>query len=190
MLSRIAEKTNPSLDTTFTRVSEYGRWIIFKDPVVTTQLRYTHLTGTGTLITEFEAYHVDQNRRSTMAASTTGGANVAMNAGDDYLPSAWGAATNLSSTGYQFNNSWVATDMGVARSANRAVISEYGNRTSAFKIQYKLAGVWTDAYTGATIGPWKTVTFPAVTAQEWRLLFTGGTAGTGPIIYEFSLYRD
>ena len=70
-------------------------------------------------------------------------------------------------------------------------MTEYGNRTQGYRIEYWNGSSWQTAFTGTTIGgsnsaP-KTVNFPPVTGSKARIYFTAGT--NTPIIYEFEVYN-
>ncbi|THF80753.1 discoidin domain-containing protein [Cohnella fermenti] len=98
--------------------------------------------------------------------------------------------TNWQAAAGQFAGEWLEVDWGTNLTFNKAVISEYGNRTTGFRIEVWNGASWQTAYTGTTIGPAAssplTVTFAAVTGSKARLIFTGGSSQ--PIIYEFGLY--
>jgi len=104
-----------------------------------------------------------------------------------------GAATNWQAASGRYANEWLQVDFGSTTTFNTAVISEYGHRTTGFRVEYWNGTGWATAYTGTTIGDYGsplTVTFPAVTTSKARLYFTGGT-DFQPIIYEFELlYRN
>src|SRR5581483_117 len=88
--------------------------------------------------------------------------------------------------GTAFESQWLEVDLGVATTIDACTISEYGDRTAGFRIDYAHAGVWQTAYTGTTIGASLTVTFPRVAADKVRLVFTQGSFT--PIIFELALY--
>jgi len=84
-----------------------------------------------------------------------------------------------------FANQWVEIDFGKDSTFSQATISEYGARTTGYRIEYLNGSTWKTAYTGTGIGASSTVTFPAVTGRKARLYFTSGI--DTPIIYEASL---
>ena len=97
------------------------------------------------------------------------------------------AATNWQSASTGFSNQWLRINFGASTTFDKVVLSEYGNRTSGFRIEYSFDGIsWQTAYTGTTIGTSNTITFTAVTGKMARIFFTGGTST--PIIYEFEIY--
>ena len=95
--------------------------------------------------------------------------------------------TNWQGAGWaNFANQWLEVDFGRKTSFSRATLSEYGNRTSAYRLEYWDGASWIPAYYGTTIGTSKTITFPMVTASRARIYFVSGSFT--PIIYEFGLY--
>lgn len=109
----------------------------------------------------------------------------APNAFDVNTISAWQAAPG------PFNGDWLEVDFGAATTFNSVQLTEYGNRTSGYRIEYWDGSTWLTAYTGTTIGdnatP-KAVSFSAVTGSKARIYFTSGIYT--PIIYEFEIYND
>lgn len=95
----------------------------------------------------------------------------------------WQAAQNEA-----FGGSWLEVDFGTETTFNQVVLSEYGNRTTGFRIEYWSGGAWLTAYSGTTIGdhppPFR---FPPVTGTKARLYLTAG-AHT-PIVYEFEVHN-
>ncbi|MEO6187317.1 MAG: discoidin domain-containing protein [Ginsengibacter sp.] len=92
-------------------------------------------------------------------------------------------------SGSKFSSQWLKVYFTNNTVFNKVILSEYGNRTTGYKIQYSSNGSsWSTAYTGTTIGTSKTVSFPAVTGKYARILFTSGNFT--PIIYEFQIYYD
>ena len=91
-------------------------------------------------------------------------------------------------SGSNFSSQWLQVYFGTNTKFNKVVLSEYGNRTTGYRIEYSSNGsTWQTAYTGTTIGTSKTVTFTAVTAKYARIKFTAGSLT--PIIYEFEIYN-
>lgn len=68
---------------------------------------------------------------------------------------------------------------------NSVDISEYGNRTGSFRIEYWANG-WKTAYSGYGIGSNATINFPPVTGTGARIRFVSGSYT--PISYEFGVY--
>jgi hypothetical protein len=97
------------------------------------------------------------------------------------------ASTNWQSSGGQgFANQWLRINFGASTTFDKVVLSEYGNRTSGFRIEYSNDGInWQTAHTGTTIGNSSTISFSAVTGTMARLFFTSGS--NTPIIYEFEI---
>ncbi|MFC5407552.1 discoidin domain-containing protein [Cohnella soli] len=141
------------------------------------------------IIYEFEVYDDPSpiNLAHTKTFSSSSDLNASQSADkafDQLLP------TNWQSDGSGFSGQWLAVDFGDNRTFNTAVLNEFGNRTSGYRIEYWNGSSWLTAYTGTTIGDYnayKLVTFPAVTGSKARLYFTSGTGS--PIIYEFELYN-
>ena len=89
--------------------------------------------------------------------------------------------------GSSFDGQWLAVDFDETIQFDSVRISEYGDRTSGFRIEYSNDNVnWETAYTGSVIGSNRTVTFPEATGRYARIYFTSGTFT--PIIYEFEIY--
>ncbi|KRF43829.1 discoidin domain-containing protein [Paenibacillus sp. Soil787] len=81
-------------------------------------------------------------------------------------------------------------DFGVSTAFNQVIIKEYkayGNRVAGYKIQYWNGSGWVDAYTGTTLAPVETITFPTVNATKMRLNITSATAA--PSIWELEVYQ-
>lgn len=95
--------------------------------------------------------------------------------------------TNWQSANGTFANQWLAIDFGVATTFSAVNLTEYGNRTTGFRIEYWNGSAWSTALTGTTIGSDRTFIFAAVTASKARIYFTSGT-GYQPIVYEFGVY--
>jgi len=138
------------------------------------------------------------------AASCTPGTNLALcktfspSSQWDGTQAAGYAFDGSSSTNWQeasgqsYNGTWLQVDFGASTTFNKAVLSEYGNRTSGYRIEYWNGSIWQTAYTGTTIGADGahplTVTFSAVTGSKARIYFTGGSYTA--IIYEFEIYNQ
>ena len=82
-------------------------------------------------------------------------------------------------------------NFGANTTFDKVVLSEYGSRTSGFRIEYWNGSAWTTAYTGTSIGSVaspSTHTFAPVTGSKARIYYTGGTST--PILYEFEIYNS
>lgn len=91
-------------------------------------------------------------------------------------------------SGSNFGSQWLQVYFGSSTTFNKVVLSEYGNRTAGFRIEYSNNGFsWQTAYTGTTIGSKKTITFNTVTGKYARIRFTSGSFT--PIIFEFEIYN-
>lgn len=90
--------------------------------------------------------------------------------------------TNWQGSGTTFAGQYLTVDFGVRKSFNTTKLSDFGGRTTGYRIEYWNGGSWSTAYTGGSIGTSSTVTFPTVTSSKARLYFTSGTLT--PIIYE------
>ncbi|MDQ0646211.1 lysophospholipase L1-like esterase [Microbacterium natoriense] len=100
-------------------------------------------------------------------------------------------STNWQAAPYSaFGGQWLQVDFGGMTTFNQAVLSEYGGRTSGFRLEYWTGQSWVAAYSGTTIGSKSAPSvhnFAAVTATKARIYYTSGT-GT-PIMYEFKLHN-
>jgi len=96
--------------------------------------------------------------------------------------------TNWQAREGSFANQWLAVDFGEKMTFNKVILSEYGDRTSGFRIEYSDNGsTWQTAYTGTTIGCMRTILFEPVSAKHARIYYTSGSS-FAPIIYEFEIY--
>lgn len=123
--------------------------------------------------------------RSYSSSSNYGGSQTASEAFDGNYSTDWQAANG------HFAGEWLAVDFGSNTTFNEVKLTEYGNRTQGFLIQYWDGSNWQTAYTGTTIGATSvttTFTFPAVTGSRARLYLTAG-GPYQPIIYEFEIYN-
>lgn len=152
-----------------------------------TKARIYYTGGTNTPI----LYEFEINRQYTnLAAGKTYSSSsnwdtvqTADKAFDGNLSTNWQAAN-----GSAYNGQWVEVNFGASTSFNRAVLSEYGSRTSGYRIEYWNGSSWATAYAGTSIsgpGAPTVVTFPAVTGTKARIYYTGGIYT--PILYEFEL---
>jgi len=119
--------------------------------------------------------------RTSESSSTYSAAQTADRAFDS------NPGTNWQSANGTFANQWVGVNFGSNTSFNKVVLSEYGNRTTGYRIEYWNGSVWTTAYTGTSLGALRTISFPAVSGSKARVFFTSGTIDQ-PIVYEFEVY--
>lgn len=125
-------------------------------------------------IARFKAYIASSNWDNSQRASK---------ACDGSASSNWQSAS-----GTGFNGQWLRVNFAASTTFDRVILSEFGNRTSGFRIEYSNDGInWQTAYTGTTIGSSATFNFNPVSAKAARIYFTAG-ANT-PIIYEFEVYN-
>jgi alpha-L-fucosidase len=81
------------------------------------------------------------------------------------------------------SQTWIAVDLGTTQTVRRARISEaYAGRVQQYELQFKQAGEWKTFLIGATLGADIELTFPPVTAREFRLNIL--SAKQGPTINE------
>jgi len=91
--------------------------------------------------------------------------------------------------GSTFNGQWLQVNFGASATFDVVKLSEYGNRTLGYRIEYSSNGTtWNIAYTGTTIGSSKELQFTPVTANYARIYFTSGI--NTPIIFEFEIYNS
>ncbi|HVF05952.1 MAG TPA: discoidin domain-containing protein [Frankiaceae bacterium] len=123
-------------------------------------------------------------KNGTYRASSTWDANQApARAFDGWYDTNWQAAS-----GSRMAGSWLEVDFGAETAFDQVMLTEYGNRTTGFQIQYWNGVSWLTAYTGTTIGDGvpRTFSFPRVRGSRARVLFTSGY--DTPILYEFEVY--
>jgi hypothetical protein len=158
-------------------------------PVTGSKARLKFTSGSATpIIYEFGIYNSPGRNlglsRSYSASSQWDGTQTPPKAFDGNIGTNWQAA--LSST---YSDQWLEVDFGELTAFNRVVLSEYGGRTSGFRIEYWNGSSWATAYTGTTIGgpttP-STFSFPRVVGTKARIKYMSGT--DRPIVYEFELY--
>jgi len=163
-------------------------------PVTGSQARI-YFTGGGPfapIIYEFEVYYQGAASAANLAlnhsyssSSNWDSSQTADKAFDGSYNSDWQGANGT------FASDWLQVDFGTNTTFNEVVLTEYGNRTSGFQIQYWDGSAWQTAYTGTTIGDSSThrqFTFAPVTGSRARIYFTGG-GPFAPIIYEFEVYK-
>ncbi|MGC3958476.1 MAG: alpha-L-fucosidase [Verrucomicrobiota bacterium] len=81
------------------------------------------------------------------------------------------------------SQTWIAVDLGSLQKISRVRISEaYAGRVQQYELQSKQASGWKTFLTGATLGADIELTFPPVTAREFRLNIL--SAKQGPTINE------
>jgi F5/8 type C domain/Secretion system C-terminal sorting domain len=119
--------------------------------------------------------------KAYISSSVFDGSQRPSKAFDGNASSDWQAASG-------FANQWLRINFGASVTFDSVRLSEFGNRTTGYRIEYSTDGInWQTAYTGTTIGNSSAVTFTAVTATMARIYFTGGV--NTPIIYEFEVYK-
>lgn len=119
----------------------------------------------------------------TYRASSTWDGQGPVRAFDGWYDTNWQAAS-----GTRYAGSWLEVDFGAETAFDQVVVTEYGNRTTGFQIQYWTGSTWATAYTGTTIGDRVPVTFSfsEVRGSRARILFTSGR--DTPIVYELEVY--
>ncbi|GAB3823211.1 hypothetical protein GCM10028799_39520 [Kribbella italica] len=121
------------------------------------------------------------------ASSTWDDQQVAANAFDHDPGTNWQACNGC------WAGQWLAVDFPGSTTFNTVTVSEYGNRTTAYRIEYWDGTAWRTAYTGSggfgQQGETTTVTFPDVTGTKARLLYLTGT-GSAPIVYDLAIYQQ
>lgn len=121
------------------------------------------------------------------ASSSWDDRQVAANAFDDDPATNWQACNGC------WDGQWLAVDFQRSTTFNTVAVSEYGNRTTSYRIEYWDGTAWQTAYTGTggfgQQGETTNVTFPDVTGTKARLLYLTG-AGNAPIVYELSVYQQ
>lgn len=148
------------------------------------KLRVYFTSGTAQpIIYEFETYY-DPNlalNKAYSASSIYDSASTANKAFDE------DGGTNWQAVNGSFADEWLEVDFGSTVSFNQVFLSEYGGRTSGYRIEYWNGTSWQTAYAGTTIGSALEVSFPAVTGSKARVYFTSGT--WQPIVYEFKVHN-
>lgn len=87
--------------------------------------------------------------------------------------------------GSPISSQWLEIDFRVESTFSQVYLSEWGNRTGHFRIQYRAGSEWRTAYSGYGIGESATFNFPAVRSRRARIQFDSGVYT--PIIFEFQL---
>ncbi|MFC5404374.1 DUF4038 domain-containing protein [Cohnella soli] len=158
-------------------------------PEVTgSKARIYYLSGTANapIVYEFEIYRDSMPNLvlgKTYASSSSWDANqTAPKAFDGNFATNWQACNGC------WNGQWLEVNFGSNMTFDKVVLSEYGDRTTGYQIQYWNGSAWQTAYAGSTIGSSKTITFPKVTGSKARIYFLSGTANA-PIVYEFEIYN-
>jgi hypothetical protein len=121
------------------------------------------------------------------SASSSWDANqTAVNAFDGKFTTNWQACNGC------WAQQWLAVDFQQNKTFNEVAVSEYGNRTTGYRIEYWNGTSWQTAYTGTggfgQMGETTSVHFPAVTGSKARILYLSGTANA-PIVYELSVFN-
>jgi F5/8 type C domain len=120
------------------------------------------------------------------ASSSLDGNQVAANAFDGDEGTNWQACGNC------WQDQWLEVDFGGEVQFDSVTVSEYDNRTSAYRIEYWTADRWRTAYQGSK--PFcdriaTTIDFAPVIGSKVRILYLAGT-GFAPIVYEFGVYNS
>ncbi|SFS65820.1 discoidin domain-containing protein [Paenibacillus sp. BC26] len=160
-------------------------------PVTGSKARIYYTSGANTpILYEFEIYNSgcggpNLTRCKTYSSTSNWDATrTAAQAFDGDYATVWQTAG-----GATVNGSWVEVNFGANTTFSRAVLSEYGSRTTGYRIEYWNGTSWATAYTGTSMGSVaspSTHTFSAVTGTKARIYFTSGI--DIPLIYEFELY--
>ncbi|GGD60374.1 apiosidase-like domain-containing protein [Paenibacillus nasutitermitis] len=175
---------------TGTSIGNYGSPRTITFPAVTAskaRLYFTAGTSFQPIIYEFEL--LNRNHALNLPVSNYSSSSQYDSSQSAYQAFDGSPTTNWQASNNLFSGQWLAVDFGQPVTFSKAVLTEYGNRTTGYRIDYWSGSTWTTAYTGTTIGDVntpKTVTFPAVTGSKARLYFISGTGQ--PIIYEFAVY--
>jgi len=168
-----------------------SRTITFGE-VIGSKARIYFLSGTeyAPIIYEFEIYNEGAGSSGNLALGRAYASTSTWDA-NQTAPKAFDGqtATNWQACNGCWNGAWLEVDFGENVSFDKAVLSEYGDRTTGYKIQYWNGAFWQDAYTGTTIGNTRTVSFSEVTGSKARIYFLSGTE-YAPIIYEFEIYNE
>ncbi|CAF1230886.1 unnamed protein product [Rotaria magnacalcarata] len=85
------------------------------------------------------------------------------------------------------NNSWLTIEFCVNITFNKVRIIAYGQRTTAYYIEYWNGTNWFIAYTKSTLNNKDDITFTAVTGSQMRIVFTSDD-GYSSIVYEVEVY--
>ncbi|MFD2334124.1 DUF4038 domain-containing protein [Cohnella sp. GCM10020058] len=175
---------------TGTTIGDYGSPLTVTFPTVTAskaRLFFTGGTGFQPIIYEFELLNrnhaLNKPISNYSSSSQYDAGQSAYQAFDGLLATNWQAGNQM------FSGQWLSVDFGQSVTFSKAIITEYGNRTTGYRIEYWNGSSWATAYTGTTIGDAstpRTVTFPAVSGSKARLYFTSGAMQ--PVIYEFAIY--
>ena len=160
------------------------------------RLVFTSGTTYSPVIYEFELYNRSTAtnlalNRSYASSSSWDSSQTADKAFDGLFSTNWQAGYGTNS-GQGFNNSTLEVDFGMNTTFDKAVLSEYDNRTTGYHIEYFDGSSWQTAYTGTAIGSVNapsTVTFSSVTGTKARIVFTSGNQYS-PVIYEFELFKQ
>jgi hypothetical protein len=103
-----------------------------------------------------------------------------------FITTRWNAANNTGA------NEWLEFDFGATTTFDKVVCQQAYNRITGFRIQSWNGSVWTDVYTGGTMGTAKnTYTFNPASGSKVRLYVTStrNDAGTCPSIWDFAVYN-
>ncbi len=88
-----------------------------------------------------------------------------------------------------FSGQWLEVDFGARTSFNTVTLSEYGNRTTSYRIEYWNGNNWDIAATGTGIGNNAILKIGrTISSTKARIYFTSGNFT--PIIYEFGIFLN
>ncbi len=107
---------------------------------------------------------------------------TAPNAFDSNDSTDWQAAEG------RFAGEWLEVDFGGNQAFNTVALTEYGNRTTGYRVEYWSGAAWHVAYAGSMITNGQLISFPSVTGSKARIYFVSGLAHQ-PIIYEFGIFN-
>ncbi|MFD4668561.1 discoidin domain-containing protein [Lentzea sp. NPDC058450] len=175
--------------TAYTGNTPFGEFRAVHFPAVTaTSVRVVFLTWEGTAPIVYElGVHSTLSPTLTTGASFSSSSNYA--AGQAAAQAFDGSlATNWQAADGRYRGEWLQADFGANRTFSKVSLSEYGARTSGFRIEYWNGSSWQTAFTGSTpLDQYREISFPAVTGSRVRLHFTSRTL-IQPIIYEFGVH--
>lgn len=163
--------------TTIGTANQY-KTVRFSEVTGTRARIYFTSTTSQPILYEFQLFH---RADGTSASSTYDDETYSRLAFDGNSSTSWQGVAG------SYANQWLERDFGTPTAFNTVEISERGDRTTGFRIEYWDGSAWQVAFTGTQIGDQRTVTFSTVTAQKVRLFFTGGLGQ--PMIHEFQVFQ-
>jgi len=116
---------------------------------------------------------------TTSSASSSYASYPAVNLNDGNNFTRWNAAAG--------GTQWIELNFGSNKTFTKVVLKEAIVRVNSYNIQYWNGSAWVNIAAGIEVGPDKTITFTAVTAQKVRLLINS-TAASSATFYEFEVY--